>query len=386
MMTLYGRYTQPEGLELGEYIIDEIDNIIEMTDLKYVLRVTQPVSGNPTLATNYGGVWCSGGAYVFSDITEMVAIIQAYGSGFNDALIDAYIVPSFSIETTQGSVSYAGQNTPKNLIKYINKPITLNGYTPKNNKLLTFPFCFLNVDNNNGTTNSYFYELFNGTENHENECKFNIKGVPVIGTSIKCVPNNYKNNSLMDVESEGIMSGKFPTLSWSQDEYTNWLTQNAVNIGVGITTDVIGLASSVLTENVATGVSSSLSLANRLGQFYQHSLVPRTSKGNTNGGDINVSSNTNTFYFYKMSIREEYAKIIDDYFNRFGYTINRIKMPNITGRAHWNYIEIGSSEEIGTGEIPTKFMEIINNACKKGVTIWHNHSEIGNYNLNNTIV
>lgn len=61
-------------------------------------------------------------------------------------------------------------------------------------------------------------------------------------------------------------------------------------------------------------------------------------------------------------------------------------MPNITGRMYWNYVEIGANEEIGYGEVPGKFMDTINNACRRGVTIWHNHANVGNYNLNNTIV
>ena len=61
-------------------------------------------------------------------------------------------------------------------------------------------------------------------------------------------------------------------------------------------------------------------------------------------------------------------------------------MPNITGRRYWNYVEIGASEEIRTGKVQSKFMETINNACRRGVTIWHNHANVGNYSLNNTIV
>ena len=79
-------------------------------------------------------------------------------------------------------------------------------------------------------------------------------------------------------------------------------------------------------------------------------------------------------------------QIIDDYFSRYGYQINRVKLPNITGRTYWNYIEIGSNEEIGNGSVPANFMSTINNACKKGVTIWHNHANVGNFSLNNTIV
>ena len=66
--------------------------------------------------------------------------------------------------------------------------------------------------------------------------------------------------------------------------------------------------------------------------------------------------------------------------------IKKLEMPNITGRSIWNFIEIGSSEEIGYGNVPTKYMDIINNACRRGVTIWHNHANVGNYTLNNTIV
>ena len=327
------------------------------------------------------------GAYVFDNITDMITVIQAYGDGFNDALIDAYMIPDAIINTTQGSLQYPGQNSPYTINKLISKPSTLNGYTPKNKKLLTFPYCYLVCDNNNGSSNVLHYELFNEYEENPGKCFFNIKGVPTVGGSIKCMPMNYKKNyDENGIENEGLMAGKFPTLSWSQDEYTNWLTQNAVNLGVGLATSSIGLVSGVATGNVATTVSGALSIANQLGQFYEHSLVPYSSQGNTNGGDINTCGDANTFYFYQMSIKEEYARIIDDYFTRFGYKTNRLKVPNLTGRTYWNYVEIGASEEIGSGDVPSKFMEEINNACRTGVTIWHNHANIGNYSLTNSIV
>ena len=56
-----GNYTQPEGLELGEYIADDIIKVTELNELCFVLRVTQWTTGidNP-LATNYGGIFCAG--------------------------------------------------------------------------------------------------------------------------------------------------------------------------------------------------------------------------------------------------------------------------------------------------------------------------------------
>ena len=70
-----------------------------------------------------------------------------------------------------------------------------------------------------------------------------------------------------------------------------------------------------------------------------------------------------------MRPKKEYLQIIDDYFTRFGYKIYKLENPNISGRRYWNYIEIYGSEEIGTNEVPNKFMETINNACRRGVII-----------------
>jgi hypothetical protein len=87
-----------------------------------------------------------------------------------------------------------------------------------------------------------------------------------------------------------------------------------------------------------------------------------------------------------MRAKKEYLEKIDNYFSRFGYKIIDTKIPNITGRTNWNYVEIGSSEEIGHGDVPSNYLDEINSAFRRGVTIWHNHSNIGNYNLSNPIV
>lgn len=69
----------------------------------------------------------------------------------------------------------------------------------------------------------------------------------------------------------------------------------------------------------------------------------------------------------------------------FGYKILETKIPNITGRSIFNYVKILNGENIGYG-IQNKELETINEIFSNGVTIWHNHANIGNYSLNNTIV
>ena len=154
--------------------------------------------------------------------------------------------------------------------------------------------------------------------------------------------------------------------------------ENAVNIGSQVVSTGVGVA----TGNVPSVAGN---IANIIGQFYQATLLPSIQGGN-NTGDVNFSARKNTFSIHHMRVKTEYLKIIDDYFTRFGYAIKSLEMPNITGRRYWNYVEIASSEEIGYGEVPSKFMDTINNACRKGVTIWHNHNNIGNYSLDNKII
>ena len=127
--------------------------------------------------------------------------------------------------------------------------------------------------------------------------------------------------------------------------YTNWLTQNSINVlGQTITSDDINIASSALSAiggtvgNVAggnyggavmAGVSGLQGIANSVMQQKQHNMIPPTISGQLNSADVNVASGNNTFHFYKMSVKAEYAKIIDDYFTMYGYKANSVKIPNI---------------------------------------------------------
>lgn len=118
-----------------------------------------------------------GGAYVCSDINVFVNIIQAL-SQYENAIFGAYVIPSAMISNTSGTQRYSGQSSPNTFTKTYSKPSTINGYTPKNKKLLTYPYCFINVSNNNGSTNSLRYEDFHDPQN-EGQIYFLIKGVPV---------------------------------------------------------------------------------------------------------------------------------------------------------------------------------------------------------------
>ena len=87
-----------------------------------------------------------------------------------------------------------------------------------------------------------------------------------------------------------------------------------------------------------------------------------------------------------MSIKREYAIVIDRYFSRFGYKVNEVKTPNLNSRTQFNFIKVGGTDELVHGNIPASDLEKINQIFRKGVTIFHNYSNIGDYTISNTIV
>lgn len=415
-----GLHTVPENLDVGEVVQESItEDLAYGNDFGYWIAVASNwqikdgSDGTETLESNKGTQYSGitvydntvfGTQLFFFNITSLssftdlvLLLLRTNSDGHIEDVQNIFILPDVAIEQnklTQHTASVGGQNfsfytmgydlTPEKFNTVINKINAFSDYTPKNNKCFVYPYNYLFVSNNQGSNNIYKYEDFN-TENCVFENQFSI----AIGGSGRIVPKNYKGMATND--DEALALGKYPTCAWSSDAFTNWLTQNSVNMAVSL-----GLTAGAIAGTIATAGATAPALAgavmsvagnigNTIGQFYQASLLPNINGGQANG-DVIWACNRNIFTFRQMRVKTEYLKIIDDYFTRFGYAIKSLALPNITGRAYWNYVEIGASEEIGYGEVPSKFMDTINNACRRGVTIWHNHSNLGNYSLNNTIV
>lgn len=383
-----GKNTLPENLELGEYICNNMVRDDQMSDYCYIVQSAEKIgaSGGSSTSkhTNFGGVEAPGYAYICENATLLATVIATADSeGHGDAISNVYMVPKiicdFDFDQQVQNLRF-NQDDPMFHTVSISKPEYINiDYLPRNKKLLTFPYQYLVLDNNNGTSNILHYEFFS---NPNGKCEFSIAGVPVPGGSIKCCPKIYKNIGIN--QSEGIMAGKFPICGWVNDTYTNWLTQNAVNIGIGIATNSIQAIGSLATGNIVGALGGAMGVANVMAEQYQHSLLPDSSRGNTNGGDINTCYNTNTFHFYQMSIKGEYAKCIDDYFDMFGYATNRVKVPNKNHRQNYWYTKTINANI--NGAIPQDDLNKIRSCYDNGITFWKDPSNVENYSVSNAIV
>lgn len=386
-----GLNTIPENLETGEYICNDTQKDPNLLECYYIVHTADTNITPETwpFATNFGGIPHGGGAYICDSFSKLATLITEL-AGVQDAIMNVYMIPK-SMITYDDVMKYEGDASPLTYTLDVPKITKLNGYVPKNKKLLTYPYCAIVLSNNNGSSNILKPERF--TIANPTHYQFQVKGCPIVGGSIKCSPLYY-NNVVGANEIEGIICGKFPVLSWSADNYTNWLTQNSVNIALGLASSGLqiagGIATTVLTSGAGAAIGGSMvmsgvgSIVNQLGAVYQHSFVPDSARGNTNGGDINTASKCNTFYFLTMTISAEYARIIDNFFTMYGYKTNKVKTPNKNHRTNFWYTKTIDCNV--TGSIPSMDIQKIKDCYNNGITFWKSPANIYNYTVNNDTI
>ena len=416
-----GKHTLPEDLELGDYVCNKLSqaefggkeaNLSSVSEAYIVVGVSVDSNGDGVEGNTYDGLFSALKYYAFTHDSTGISDFNDFISNYSaDARAEAircvFLLPKKLVSFISSDHSISASNTigmhwinlhgHESDVTGLNKQIVIttgklqDNYVPVNNKLLTAPFRFMKVSNNSGIDVTYNYEDF-VIDNTNNNPTFIIYSCLSIGGSIRLVPMNYKGLSYN--HDEGINMGKFPTLSWVNDEFINWLTQNGVNIGIsaiGNLTQVVGgglmlAGGATAMAGASTMLSGLTGIASTLGQIYQHSKIPTQVEGNINSGDVITASNKNDFIFYDMSIKKEYAKCIDSYFSRFGYKVNIVETPNLKSRKEFNFIKVGGMDELISGNIPASDLEKINTICRKGVTIFHHYNNIGNYTISNPIV
>ena len=142
-----------------------------------------------------------------------------------------------------------------------------------------------------------------------------------------------------------------------------------------------GLGAVVGAPMVASGISSIVSV---LAQNHQQSFSPVQAKGNLNSGDIVTAEGDNTFHFYTMSVKEEIARVIDGFFDMYGYKCNLVKIPETNHRRAYWYTKTIDANILGA--VPQDDLQTIKNAYNNGITFWKNTSSFRDYSVNNAPV
>ena len=417
----FGLHTVPEGLETGEYIEQTSTSEERGSGWNYfkdngglayntciVAAVSESEFAEPSGDRQYGGVF-SGLQYIAfphaDDCRKWIQDLQTQLGGKIDSIYAIFLVP-FQLLQGINFIVPTGKNYFCNFVPFSDSESSIEipylhddrklgvNYVPKNNKALCFPYRYILVSNNAGQTNKYSYELFyENTHNSHHNCYFPIKGTICPGCAIKIFPRNYNVTSEYAAFNQKVIEGidgyKLPTCGWLTDPYLNWLSENAVNLGIGSLADIgsIGLGAGMMAAGNPLGgamvLGGAAGIFNSVKEGTQKAFEPLTAKGGQNQGDLNFAMQLG-FTPYKMSIKDEYAKIIDDYFSTYGYKVNEVKIPNIHSRRYWNYIK--TIDMNLTGDIPQgdlqKLKQIFNNGC----TFWHDPNHFLDYSMNNSIL
>lgn len=283
-------------------------------------------------------------------------------------------------------------------------PTSLDGYTPRNQKLRTYPFVYLGFNPQNSSEKVYRYEDFtNATPVFKAISEINPN------PSVCFIPQNYRGKSNNNINDIAIVNG-YPQISWVTDYFNNWLAQNGNILKIqmqqerynyqidsakkGI--DMAGnLASNALTLNPIGGVTDAskdaLDLArldknhefyirNQMAQIEKQEMLPNTAHLGTSATLLGYDL-LNECAFTRYSIKAQFARKIDKYFDMYGYLTNERKVPNLNNRPNWNYVKTIGANIIGN--IPQTDLQMIKNIFDNGVTLWHNSSTFLDYSQNN---
>ena len=405
-------------------LVQQMNSIIQDTGLSLYpnnrgeIRENQYTGQTPYITEHYFDTSIIGNANdVCDDVNRSIDLMNATGG----QVLNIYQIPD-EIYQSAMHPNYDWHDSPNfdipdSLFDPIPNFTYINSdevYTPKNNKLYTSPYTYLKITNKQGGEMNLAYE------------KIQVRDFTFWGTcqngEVSCFMANekYGTKGTAPGESENLCRlplGNFPVCNFNASGIFSRLT------------NVLGSLSRTLANNIRPISETQEPIAptqqkNSKGQFmntgkyiqqyqrYKQQMEQyESNKGWEDAGNIanyieelgslsnnviggvtrinNVGANSNVdiahdkfgYAVNVMQITAEYARIIDNFFERFGYAVKLNKVPNINTRPHWNYVKTTDAYIIGN--CPADSLAKIISIFNHGITFWKNASEVGNYSLNN---
>lgn len=285
------------------------------------------------------------------------------------------------------------------------RPSSIDGYTPRNKKLLTYPYLYVGFNPYNGSQKIYRYEDFsNATPS------FSIMSEINPNPTVAVIPQNYRGASGDSLSDIATITG-YPTISYKTDTFNTWLAQNSniINLQMeqekynyqidsykkGIET-ASNITNNALTLNAVGSIrdasNDALDLArlDKNHEFYIKNQMAQIEKQKMMPDQVNMGSSNATLMGYgkidkniftRYSISSQFARKIDKYFDMYGYLTNERKVPNLNNRPNWNYVKTIGANIVGN--IPQYDLQAIKTMFDNGVTLWHNSSTFLDYSQNN---
>lgn len=429
--------TVEEPLDTGEFVTRFHDQV---TGNSWVIMAAATVRldllsiDSTTFTRSYGqqiNGMCSGVGYYFAPMsrsTQVAQIIHLLNNlGAVDAIQDLYIFPEILVDkynedTSTDTSPFVRLSRSVNTDMVIQIPTTIGSYTPRNKKLLQYPYTFFYLTDCAGLSAVYRPEYY-AQDRSPGRFVIDIQVNPLSDAGILMFPGGtYKG--IDGNKEEGIMINNYPRMPWISDQYKLWLAQTAntrqynvdmvnfshqykeqqidmqivgamgdaiaggltavLTAGIGGWGQISGAASSMTSaalEQWANDKTFNLSYQQMKAQIKDHAVTPPQSKGGASGTLKRITGTIRGRIEVK-TVDDMHARIIDEYFDHYGYATNSFKTPNIHSRPAWNFVKTAGFD--AKLNIPQKYKVAISDCFNAGITFWKNGDQIGNYSQSNT--
>lgn len=214
---LYGN-TVPEGLELGsEYRLIQGKSYSYAKPLAWVIIATTTVKDESAYQISgiITGVYSGLRVYYIEDIGELTRIIGKFiNEGLEDAIVAFYQVPKID--------KHHMSEVQTDEITFTQQMNLGNGYKPRNKKLFSYPYSFLEVYNTLGTSVELKFDQFENLG--ASTVTFKVEKVIFPQANVVLTPKWYRGY-LWDYEYSSVY-GLFPTCAFAGDAFKVWWAQN----------------------------------------------------------------------------------------------------------------------------------------------------------------
>lgn len=407
----------PEGVETGEFKIEATADFEELEPYYVIAYLASEITLESTTyhftGGNYNGIlngilFIVGDAEMINGILFDINVTQGLGQN----IMTVFTIPKFACTwaednpiTGKNYAVLSGDVFQQIITKtFTSRPSQIDNYSPRNKKLLTYPYLYLGFNPPNGTQKIYRYENFsNGTPIFKMISELNQN------PTVCFIPQNYRGQAGDNVADSCSLTG-YPTISWKTDYFNSWLAQNSslvllnakqeqFNYSVDVERAglnlITGLGNNIMSGNVigsansATQGALNIESLNKNHDFYIKNQVAQVEKQKMLPDSGSMGSSNTTLLGYNMlknifcrySIKRQFAERIDKFFDMYGYLTNTLKLPNLNNRPNWNYIKTLGCNIIG--EIPQNDLSVIKSLFDNGITLWHNPQTFLDYSQNN---
>lgn len=252
---------------------------------------------------------------------------------------------------------------------------------------------------------------------------------------------NIEDSNLGDnqvVFDQQLVVTDFPLCSWSYDYYSSWVSQNAVPMLASMGLSLVNPVGNLMMSGLNADYSSDLNDLGRLQQgidarhaetmpwvqrnfdptrrsddiyfnrtpndmqsgasvvkgmarsalpnavrcltnMYTASIQADVAKGNTSSGNVDIANGWSRIVGLRTHIPEEQARMIDNYFDKYGYAIGEIQTPVQSVRPIFTYLK--TSGCVIAGRCPASVIEQLQAIYNRGITFWVNGDQVGDYSL-----